>query len=92
VAVTWAPSSIHASVATFSGYSIVPDAAGHVGFSLPASGGTVTVAGSFGGSDNGATSKASTFSDQTTTQLLATCGTTAGVSSLNITSGTVTLG
>jgi hypothetical protein len=92
VAVTWAPNSIHASVASFSGYAIVPDAAGHIGFSLPGSGGTVTVAGSFAGSDNGAASKASTFSDQTTAQLLATCGTTAGVASLTIASGSVTLG
>jgi hypothetical protein len=92
VAVAWSPSSIHASVATFSGYAIVSDAGGNIGFGLPNSGGTATIAGSFAGTDNGATSKATTYSALTQTTLLAACATAAGVPSLAITNGSVTFG
>lgn len=90
VAVTWSPSSIHASVASFSGYAIVSDAAQHIGFGLPNAKGSVSVAGSFAGTDNGAKSTASTYSNITTVQLLTACGTTAGVPTLAIARGTVT--
>jgi hypothetical protein len=92
VAVAWSPSSIHASVATFSGYAIVTDASSHIGFGLPNSGGTASIAGSFAGADNGAASKATTYSGQTQTTLLAACATAAGVPSLAILNGSVTFG
>jgi hypothetical protein len=92
VAITWAPRTTHASVVSFSGYAIVNDAANHIGFGLPASGGTATVAGSFAGSDNGAASKSTTYSGLTTTQLLAACASASGVPSLALVSGSVTLG
>ena len=90
VAVAWNPSSIHASVASFSGYAIVADAAGHVGFELPATGGTASVAGSFAGSDNGAKSSAAAYSGFAQTQLLTACGAAGGVPAMPIASGTVT--
>ncbi len=90
VAVAWSPSSIHASVASFGGYSIVTDTAQHTGFGLPNAKGSVTVAGSFAGTDSGAKSTASTDSNLTSVALLTACGTTAGLPELAIASGTVT--
>lgn len=90
VAVAWSPSSIHASVASFGGYAIVTDATQHTGFGLPNAKGSVSVAGSFAGTDNGAKSTASTYSNLTSSQLLTACGTAAGLPALAISSGTVT--
>jgi hypothetical protein len=90
VAVAWSPSSIHATVASFGGYAIVTDAAQHIGFGLPNAKGSVTVAGSFAGTDNGAKSTASTYSNLTSVQLLTACGTAAGLPALAIATGTVT--
>jgi len=90
VAVAWSPSSIHASVASFGGYAIVTGAAQHTGFGLPNAKGSVSVAGSFAGADNGAKSTASTYSDLTSVQLLTACGTAAGLPQLAIANGSVT--
>jgi len=90
VAVAWSPGSIHATVASFSGYAIVSDAAQHIGFGLPNAKGSANVAGSFAGTDNGAKSTASTYSDLTSTQLFVDCGTAAGVPTLPIATSTVT--
>jgi hypothetical protein len=90
VAVAWSPSSIHATVASFGGYAIVTDATQHTGFGLPNAKGSVSVAGSFAGTDNGAKSTASTYSNLTSVQLLTACGTAAGLPALAISSGTVT--
>jgi hypothetical protein len=89
--ITWSPSTIRPSVLTFSGYSAAMNSAGDEGFTLPTSGGTAKVTGSFAGSDLGATSTAQTFSNQTGTQLLASCGSSAGLASLQVTSGTLAL-
>ncbi len=90
VAVAWSPSSIHASVASFGGYAIVTDAAQHTGFGLPNAKGSVSVAGSFAGADNGAKSTAATYSNLTSVQLLTDCGTAAGLPDLAIADGSVT--
>ena len=90
VAVAWSPSSIHATVASFSGYAIVSDAAQHIGFGLPNAKGSASVTGSFAGSDSGAKSTASTYSDLTSTKLFVACGAAAGVATLAIATGTVT--
>lgn len=90
VAVAWSPSSVHATVASFGGYAIVSDASQHTGFGLPDAKGTVSVAGSFAGTDNGASSTASTYSDLTSIQLLTTCGTSTGLTALTIATGSVT--
>ena len=91
VAFAWSPSSIHASLVSFSGFSLPTDAAGHVGFALPDKGGSASVAGSFGGTNGGASSSGSTFSSLTVAQLHSTCDTTAGLTSLTFVNGTVTL-
>jgi hypothetical protein len=67
------------------------NSAGDEGFTLPASGGTAKVTGSFAGSDLGATSTAQTFSNQTGKQLLTACGSSAGLASLQVASGTLAL-
>jgi len=89
--ITWAPATIHPSVLTFSGYGGTTGTAGGEGFKLPNTGGGAKVTGSFSGSDHGAGSTAVTLSDQTATQLLAACGSSAGLTSIQVTSGTVSL-
>lgn len=91
VDMTWAPSTIHGSVVTFSGYTAASSASGGEGFILPAPGGTAKVTGSFSGSDHGAGSTAATYSNQTGTQLLSACGAATGLTSIDVTSGTLSL-
>jgi hypothetical protein len=91
VTMTWTPSSIRDSVVTFSGYGGVTNTSGGEGFKLPNAGGTAKVTGSFAGSDRGAGSTATTYSDQTGTQLLTACGSSAGLPSLHVSSGALTL-
>jgi hypothetical protein len=91
VAMTWSPSTVRSSVVTFSGYGGVTNASGGEGFKLPNAGGTTKVTGSFAGSDHGAGSTATTYSNQTGTQLLTACGSSAGLPSLQVTTGTLTL-
>jgi hypothetical protein len=92
VAASYTPSSVHASVVAFSGYAIVsaPTTA-DVGFSLPGSGGTATVTGSFAGTDKGAKSTATIYSTMTPTQALAACAAAGGLVSLSLAAGSVTL-
>ncbi len=91
VNITWSPSSIRPSVLTFSGYAAATGPSNGEGFTLPNPKGTAKITGSFGGSDQGAASTAATFSGQTATQLLATCGSSAGLPSIQVTSGNLTL-
>lgn len=91
VTVTWSPSTIRPSVLTFSGYSPVMNSSGQEGFTLPAAGGTAKVSGSFAGSDLGGGSTSQIFSNQTGTQLLTACGSSAGLASLQVTSGSLSL-
>ncbi len=84
--ITWSPATIHKSVVTFSGYSI-----GASGFTLPASGGNVKVAGSFAGPDHGASSAATANSSEDAQALLAACGSSAGLASIPVTSGSLLL-
>jgi hypothetical protein len=58
---------------------------------LPKSGATAKVTGSFAGSDHGAGTTATAFSGETTTQLLGACESSAGLTSIAVTSGSVTL-
>jgi hypothetical protein len=90
VHVTWAPSTISPSTASFSGAVVTTDAAGHAGFMLPASSGTV-VHGSFAAADGGATSTLSVFSSQAVGQWLSACE-SAGLSRIDVTSGSLRLG
>lgn len=89
--IAWTPSTIRPSVLTFSGYGGTSSSSGDVGFALPSHGGTAKVTGSFSGTDHGAGSTATAISSQTGTQLLAACGSSAGLTSIQVSSGTVTL-
>jgi hypothetical protein len=91
VDITWSPSTIRPSVLTFSGYAPSTGPSNGEGFILPAPKGTAKVTGSFAGSDQGAASTAATYSGQTATQLLAACGSSAGLPSIQVTSGNLTL-
>lgn len=92
VHITWDPSLVHSSVVTFSGYTVDTNGpGGGGGFTLPDTGGTAKVSGSFAGSDKGAGSTAATYSSMTTNQLLAACGSSAGLASIPVTSGMLSL-
>lgn len=92
VAVTWSPSSVHASVVSYSGYSIVSaPTTGNVGLGLPNGGGTASVTGSFPGADKGAKSTLAIYFNVSSTQVLGICAATGGLSSLTAVSGTITL-
>jgi len=91
-AVTWNPSSVHASVIEFSVYGIVNSpGTGDAGFQLPGSGGTAGVSGSFAGSDDGATSHGAIYTDLPAAQVLSSCAAPGGLASLTLASGSVTL-
>jgi hypothetical protein len=81
--ITWSPSSIQPTVATFSGSAIGTNGAGEAGFVLPNPGGTASVTGSFAGSDNGAATTASLYTTMTESQILSTCDASSGLSSLS---------
>ncbi len=91
VDITWTPAVVHPSVVTFSGYGGATGPSGGEGFMLPKSGATAKVTGSFAGSDHGAGTTATAFSGETTTQLLGACESSAGLTSIAVTSGSVTL-
>jgi hypothetical protein len=79
------------STVKFSGLMPATSSAGDEGFTLPNSGGTASVTGSYPGADKGKTSTATVFSNMNATQLAAACSSTAGVASLTIASGTASL-
>jgi hypothetical protein len=89
--VIWTPTTIRPSTITFSEYGLASSRAGPIGFTFPNPGGTARVTGSFAGSDNGAASIAAVFFSQTYEQLLETCQLSVGLSSIQVTSGHVTL-
>ncbi len=67
VNITWTPATIHPSVLTFSGYAGSTGSGGDLGFTLPKSGDTAKVIGSFPGADHGAGSTSTAFSNQSGT-------------------------
>ena len=91
VKVNWVPSTIHASVVSFSGYAPTAGGSGS-GLVFPEVGGKARVTGSFAGSNGGASSTATAFIGQNEVELLSACENPTGISSLAITSGHVSLG
>lgn len=77
---------------SFSSDKVVTNGAGDVGFTLPGTGGTASVKGSYAGTDKGASSTATVYTNQTEAQIGTRCGTRTGVSKLKITSGSGTIG
>jgi hypothetical protein len=92
VTVHWTPSTIAPSVVSFTGFSPGQSPTGALGFTFPGSGNRAKATGSFSGSDNGASSTAAAYTAQGTTQLVGACSTPAGIASIPISSGHVTLG
>jgi len=91
VTVVWTPSSVSPTVVSFTGYKLAASASGGYGFTLPDTGGSATVDGSFSGS-GAAASTASTFSNSTAAQIGATCGSSTGLASLTLTTGSLSIG
>lgn len=71
----------------FSGYKIGTNSAGDEGFILPQPGGTASVKGSYPGTNGGATTHAKAYTNETATQLAASCGSPTGLASVTIASG-----
>jgi hypothetical protein len=84
----WSPNSIHDTVATFSGVTFMQNNAGDVGLTIPNTGGTASLKGSFAGKDHGAQSTITAFTNMTLGQFKAACDSTAGLSRYSIVSGT----
>lgn len=92
ITVHWTPSTIAPSVVSFSGFSPGESSSGALGFTFPGSDSTAKTTGSFTGSDNGRRSTAAAYTTQNLKQLIAACSTAAGIASIAISSGHVTLG
>lgn len=84
---TWVPSSIHSTTAAFSGLTFVYSKTGDVGFTVPNSGGTARVSGSFAGRDHGKRSTATVYTNMTPTQFRDACISSAGLARQSIVSG-----
>jgi len=92
VDITWTPPTVHSSAVTFSGFTVATNGpGGGGGFTLPSASGTAKVTGSFAGSDHGAGSTSAVYSSDTVTQLLAACGSAAGLATIPVTSGSLDL-
>jgi hypothetical protein len=79
------------STVKFSGLMPATSASGDEGFTLPNTGGTASVTGSYPGADMGKTSTATVFTNMTATQIATACQSATGVASLTIASGTAAL-
>ena len=91
ITIRWSPSTIKPTVVKFSSYAVTEVSGGKGAFDLPGTKGTASVTGSFAGSDGGAGSTSVAVSNETATQLLAGCGSSAGLVSIPVASGTLTL-
>lgn len=86
----WTPKSVAATKGAFSGYTIVVNAQGDAGFSIPNTGGTAKLSGSFAGKNHGATSRATVYTNMTAVQFIKACKSSAGLSTQKILGGTAT--
>jgi hypothetical protein len=89
VPITWSPKSIHPTAGSFSGFSFVKNKADYEGFTMPSTGGTASVKGSFAGKNHGARSTITAYTNLTVAKFAAACESKAGLSKYSITSGTV---
>lgn len=88
VTVVWTPATVRPTVVSFSGYKVAANASGEYGFTLPDTGGSATVTGSFAGP----TASAATYSNSTAAQIAAACGSSAGLTTLSLSSGSFSIG
>lgn len=87
---TWNPKSVHSTSASFSGFSFVQNTAGLEGFTLPNTGGSASVTGSFAGKDHGKRSVITVFTNLTISKFRSACESKAGLATYKIVSGTAT--
>lgn len=87
---SWAPRSVHATTATFSGWRFVRNSAGYEGFAMPNVGGTARVTGSFAGTDHGRRSVVTLFTNLTIATFTSACESPAGLARYTVTGGTAT--
>lgn len=92
VDVRWSPASVGRSVATFPGFSVTANNVGDAGFVFPRVGRSSAVTGSFPGTDHGADSTMSVYSLQSIATMLGSCEQGAGLSSIPLVVGALTLG
>ena len=88
---TWTPKNIRPSVMTFSGFAVTSNDNGDPGFAFPGAGHRATILGSFAGTDHGALSVASVFTNEKVNEILSRCSLISGLASIAIVSGEVTL-
>lgn len=79
------------STVKFSGLMTATSTSGDAGFTLPNTGGTASVTGSYPGTDHGKTSTATVYTNMTAAQIATLCTSATGVASLTIASGSATL-
>jgi len=89
---TWTPRWIHATTASFSGFTFVDNTTGDVGFTVPNTNGTARTTGSFTGGDHGARSTATIYINMTALQFRDACLSPAGVARQIVTGGTAHFG
>ena len=87
----WIPKSVHSTSASFSGFSFLKNGADDEGFTLPNTGGTASVKGSFAGKDHGRRSVVTVYTNLTIAKFTAACESKAGLAGYEIVSGTATL-
>jgi hypothetical protein len=92
VNVHWTPSTVDPTTVSFTGYAPSTAAGQGSGFVFPNPGGKASVQGSFPGSNGGANSIAYAFTTAGESQLLGSCQSPAGLSSLVISSGSFAIG
>jgi hypothetical protein len=91
--VKWSPTTIQPSAVSFSSKESTTGGPNNdFGFVYPAPGGTSSVAGSYEGTDSGASSSASVYSNVTESTLLSQCSSKKGLKKLTIVSGSISLG
>ena len=87
----WIPKSVHSTSASFSGFSFVKNPAGKEGFTMPNTGGTASVTGSFAGKDHGKRSVVTLYTNLSIADFTKACESKAGLASYHIVSGTASL-
>ena len=84
----WIPKSVHSTSASFSGFSFLQNKAGEEGFTMPNSGGSASVTGSFAGKDHGKRSVVTLYTNLTIAKFRTACESKAGLPGYKIISGT----
>jgi hypothetical protein len=85
--IVWSPKSVHSTSGTFSGFTFVRNKLGEEGFTMPNTGGTASVKGSFAGKDHGARTVITLYSNLTLAKFATACESKAGLAGYKIIGG-----